>query len=96
MKPSDGLVGQHDSVNMIVAAHHAGNARIFGSVVSGEDIDGNDLDIPVDPDFDMTAFDIGALRFQLEKLLGVPVDVVTPKSLPEAIRETVLREARAL
>jgi predicted nucleotidyltransferase len=32
---------------------------------------------------EMTLFDIGAIRFKLKRLLGVPVDVLTPGALPE-------------
>jgi hypothetical protein len=37
--------------------------------------------------------DIGAIRHELLQLLGVPVDVLTPKALPERFREAVLSEA---
>lgn len=37
--------------------------------------------------------DIGAIRYELRKLLGIPVDVLTPKALPESFRERVLSEA---
>ncbi|MFD2838716.1 nucleotidyltransferase family protein [Azotobacter vinelandii] len=38
-------------------------------------------------------FDIGAIRHELLQLLGVPVDVLTPKALPEKFRSAVLAEA---
>lgn len=38
--------------------------------------------------------DIGAIRYELKKLLGLEVDVLTPNSLPASFREQVLREAR--
>jgi predicted nucleotidyltransferase len=37
--------------------------------------------------------DIAALQVEAEHMLGVRVDVVTPKSLPAAFRERVVREA---
>jgi len=33
------------------------------------------------------------LQIEAERLLGVPVDVLTPKSLPRGSRERILREA---
>ncbi len=41
-----------------------------------------------------TLFDIGAIRHELGKLLGVPVDVLTPNALPDNFRATVLAQAR--
>ena len=41
-----------------------------------------------------TLMDIGAIRYHLQKLLGIRIDVLTPKSLPENFRERVLAEAR--
>jgi predicted nucleotidyltransferase len=51
------------------------------------------LDLLVDPTPETTLFDIGAIRHELLELLGVPVDVLTPKALPENFRAAVLAEA---
>jgi predicted nucleotidyltransferase len=40
--------------------------------------------------------DIGAIRFELHRLLGIPVDVLTPKSLPPKFREDVIEKAMPL
>ena len=40
----------------------------------------------------MTLFDVSAIRLELGKLLGVPVDVVTPNALPDEFRASVLAE----
>jgi len=77
----------------VVESHHACNARVFGSVVDGDDTEDSDLDILIDPTPETTLFDIGAIRHELIQLLGVPVDVVTPKALPEKFRTAVLAKA---
>lgn len=77
----------------MVESHRARNARVFGSVIHGEDTDDSDLDILIDPTPDTTLFDIGAIRHELLQLLGVPVDVLTPKALPEKFRAAVVAEA---
>ena len=46
-----------------------------------------------DPTPETTLFDIGAIRHELGKLLGVPVDVLTPNALPDNFRAKVLAEA---
>lgn len=70
------------------------NPRVFGSVLHGTDRDGSDLDLLVDALPGATLFDLGGLQVELEQMLGVPVDVVTPGDLPLKIRDQVLNEAR--
>jgi len=37
--------------------------------------------------------DIGAIRYELKQLLGIPVDVLTPRALPDHFKSVVLSEA---
>ena len=93
MKPSDVVRINRVAIRRVVAAHHASNVRVFGSAAQGEDTDDSDLDLLIDPSPDTTLLDIGAIRHELRKILGVPVDVLTPMALPETFREAVLAEA---
>lgn len=93
MKPSEALQSHRAAVRGIVEAHRARNARVLGSVANGSDTDTSDLDILIDPTPETTLFDIGAIRHELRKLLGVPVDVLTPSALPDKFRDAVLAEA---
>ncbi|NOS95590.1 MAG: nucleotidyltransferase family protein [Methylotenera sp.] len=93
MKPSEALNSHREAIRQVVESHHASNARVFGSVVHGDDTETSDLDLLVDPTQETTLLDIGAIRYKLNKLLGVPVDVLTPKALPESFRAQVLAEA---
>ena len=74
MKPSDALHIHRAAIRRVVESHHARNARVFGSVLHGADTDHSDLDILIDPTPETTLFDIGAIRHELCKLPGVPVD----------------------
>lgn len=96
MKPSEALAAHRATVRQVVESHRARNARVFGSALSGLDTDASDLDILVDPTPDTTLFDIGAIRHELSKLLGVPVDVLTPNALPESFRASVLAQAQLI
>ncbi len=96
MKPSQALAAHRSEVLEIVLAHRAVNARVFGSVALGLDTDQSDLDILVDTTADTTLFDLGAIRFKLRKLLGVPVDVLTPGALPDSFRDKVITQAQAI
>lgn len=96
MKPSTALQQHHEAIKKTVLARRACNARVFGSVLSGTDIDGSDLDLLVDTLPGATLFDLGGLQVDLEEMLGVPVDLLTPGDLPARFRDKVLREARAI
>lgn len=96
MKPSEALRRNREQVRRIVAAHHARNARVFGSVLRGDDEEGSDLDILIDPTHETTLIDIGAIRHELRTLLKVDVDVLTPRGLPEKFRAQVLADAMPL
>ena len=94
MKPSQALEMHRAAIRRVVESHRAANARVFGSVLLGQDTDSSDLDLLVDPTPDTTLFDIGAMRHELGQLLGVPVDVLTPNALPDRFRARVLAQAR--
>ncbi len=93
MKPSIAFETHREAIRRIVADHRASNPRVFGSVRQGCDTEDSDLDLLIDPTPDTTLFDIGAIRHELLALLGIPVDVLTPKALPEKFRAAVLAEA---
>ena len=93
MKPSQVLELHRADIRRIVAAHRALNARVFGSVVRGDDTDNSDLDILIDPTDETTLMDVAAIQVELEDMLGVSVDVLTPKALPEKFRSRVISDA---
>lgn len=93
MKPSLALATHREAIRRIVAAHNASNPRVFGSAAHGQDSEDSDLDLLIDPTPETSLFDIGAIRHELLQLLGVQVDVMTPKSLPEGFRAEVVAQA---
>ena len=58
-----------------------------------EDTEASDLDILVDTQPNTSLLDIAKLQLSLEKKLGIHVDVLTPKSLPESFRNQVVLNA---
>ena len=94
MKPSIALAERNDAVRQAARRFRTANPRVFGSVLHGTDRDDSDLDLLVDALPGATLFDLGGLQVELERLLGVPVDVVTPGDLPLKIRAQILTEAR--
>lgn len=93
MKPSEALALNRAAIRQVVESHRAHNARVFGSVLRGQDTDDSDLDIIVDPTPETTLMDVAAIQVELQRLLGVSVDVLTPKTLPDSFRSVVLAEA---
>jgi predicted nucleotidyltransferase len=93
MKPSTALASNRAAVREATQRFRATNPRVFGSVVHGTDQEGSDLDVLVDALPGATLFDLGGLQAELEDLLGVSVDSVTPGDLPEKFRYRVLAEA---
>jgi predicted nucleotidyltransferase len=93
MKPSEALARHRDAIRRIVSANRTANPRVFGSVLRGEDEEGSDLDLLVDPTPETSLMDVARIQGDLEVLLGISVDVLTPLSLPESYRSRVLAEA---
>jgi uncharacterized protein len=50
----------------------------------------------VDPSESISLFTIAGLKIDAEKLLGVPVSVLTPNGLPPKFRDRVLQQAEPL
>jgi uncharacterized protein len=93
MKPSEALNAHREAIRHVVESHRASNARVFGSVIHGDDTESSDLDLLVDPTPDTSLMDIARIQNSLQKMLGVSVDVLTPKALPESFRDRILAEA---
>lgn len=96
MRPSIALENNREGIRLLVQECGLANPRIFGSVIRKEDIDGSDLDILVDPLPSTSLLDLAKLQLRLIKLLGVNVDVLTPKALPESFRRDVIEHAVAV
>lgn len=97
MKPSEALQRHRDDIRRIVESNNARNPRVFGSVLHGEDTDDSDLDLLVDPiDGRTSLVSLVRIKREVEALLGVRTDVLTPMALHERFRDDVLREASAV
>lgn len=96
MKPSIALNLNREAIRLLVEQYRVTNPRIFGSTARDEDRDGSDLDLLVDAPAGTTLMDLCGLQYELENLLGLPVDVRTPQDISIRYRDTVLAGARAL
>lgn len=96
MRPSQALAQHREAVCSAARRYHVKNPRVFGSVLLGHDTEDSDLDLLVDPLPGATLFDLGGLQEELEELMGLRVDVLTPADLPSTFRERVLASARPI
>ncbi len=94
MRPSVVLAMKRSAVREAVGRFRTANPRVFGSVLHGTDQDGSDIDLLVDTLPGATLLDLGGLQDELESLLGIDVDLLTPGDLPPKFRAKVLAEAQ--
>lgn len=94
MRPSKFFDSQRHAVREATLRYRLTNPRLFGSVLNGTDQEGSDLDLLVDAPPGTTLFDLGGLQVELEALLGIHVDVLTPADLPLKFRAQVLAAAQ--
>lgn len=93
MKPSVAIDLKRSAVRELTGRYRVANPRVFGSALHGTDTEDSDLDLLVDALPGATLFDLGGLQVELEGLLGVQVDLLTPDDLPLKFRAKVLSEA---
>ena len=87
------LEEKREEVLRICAKYGARNVRVFGSVARGEANDTSDIDLLVELEPGRSLLDLGGLQYELERVLGHRVDVVTERGLKERVRLRVLKEA---
>ena len=64
--------------------HRVAGVSVFGSAIHGDDVEGSDLDVLVDPTPATTLLDIGAIHYELKALLGTADDWHGPLTLQTA------------
>ena len=94
MRPLIALDMKRKAAREMAGNFRTSNLRVFGSALRGTDQDDSDLDLLVDALPGATLFDLGELQVELEALLGVRVDLLTPGDLPPKLRAQVLAEAQ--
>ena len=90
------LKERRDEILRIANKYGAQSVRVFGSVARGEADEQSDIDFLVEMEQGRSLLDLGGFQYELEELLGRPVDVVTVRGLKGRIREMVVQEAVVL
>jgi predicted nucleotidyltransferase/DNA-binding XRE family transcriptional regulator len=96
-RPHEVLLAHRSEVIEVLRKYGADQVLVFGSVARGEDDETSDIDLLVDH-FDEDAYSWGQPKAQddLEKLLGVKVDVGELDNMRRPVLIEALKEARAL
>lgn len=90
----DSALGRHRKEILALAARRgASNVRVFGSAARGDAHPGSDVDLLVSFEAGRSLLDLIGLKYDLEKLIKRPVDVVTDRALSPYLRDQVLAEA---
>ena len=87
------LEEKREEILRICTKYGVRNVRVFGSVARGETDKTSDIDLLVELEPGRSLFDLGGLQYELERVLGCRVDVVTERGLKERVRLRVLKEA---
>jgi hypothetical protein len=88
-----GIHARKAEITRLAARYGASHIRIFGSVARHTADEMSDIDFLVELAPGRTLFDLGGFAYDLEKLLGKPVDVCTVHILREPVRSRVIAEA---
>jgi hypothetical protein len=80
----------------LIDQHGGSNVRVFGSVATGAEHAGSDIDLLFDMGTPMGLMELGALERRLSELLGAPVDLIPSAALRPDLRDRVLAEAVTL
>jgi predicted nucleotidyltransferase len=92
-----GRVRRHSvELRRVLARYGLSNARLFGSVVRGEDGPDSDVDLLVDVPTGVGLVTLGRCQAELEALLGARVDLIPAADLKTRLAAEVLSEAVAL
>lgn len=92
----DLVEARRDEIKRIVEQHHGTSVALFGSVATGADRIDSDIDLLVELEPGARPIELLSIEVELEELLGVRVDVGTPGSLRDGLRDAALSEAIAL
>jgi len=78
----DQLKKRKKQIYQIAAQYGIKQVYVFGSVARGDDTNRSDVDFLIEMESGASAFGVGAFQFEVQKLLGIQIDVVPTFVLP--------------
>ncbi|SDZ02870.1 nucleotidyltransferase family protein [Tindallia californiensis] len=92
MKRNTLIYQKRKEILSLARKHGVIKIQLFGSVAKENDTSDSDVDFLVTFKEDRSLFDLISLKYDLEDLLGMKVDVVTVESLHVLIRDHIVGE----
>ena len=92
----ESLKANRAKILVLAEKYGASNVRVFSSVARGDAQTDSDVDSLIDLEPGRSLLDRIGFKQELEDLLGRSVDVATPRTLHECIKDKVLQDARPL
>lgn len=80
-------------IRRLVEAAGGSDVRVFGSVATGRERAGSDIDLVFRMGAPLSLMELGALEHRIEHLLGAEVDLVPESALRPEFRDRILAEA---
>jgi uncharacterized protein len=82
----------------LLRKYHVKELSLFGSRARGDNRPDSDVDLLVDfiPNSHMDLIQFSELQLELQRLLGIHVDLVSRGGLKPRIKDRVLREAKSI
>ena len=77
----------------LVKSAGGSNVRVFGSVATGSDHEGSDIDLLFTMRRPLSLMQLGTLEQRLAELVGVTVDLVPDTAIRPVLRDRILAEA---
>lgn len=77
----------------LLKTHGLTNVRVFGSVASGTDREGSDVDLLVTADRPLGLLAQAGIEIDAAELVGLPVDLVFDDAIRPDLRERILATA---
>ncbi len=94
----DGIEISDEAFTELLRKYHVKQLALFGSRARGDNRPDSDVDFLVDfvPGSRIDLIQFSELQLELQKMLGIPVDLVSRGGLKPRMKDQVLSEARPL
>jgi predicted nucleotidyltransferase len=79
----------------IAARHGISRIYVFGSVARGESKDVSDIDFLIEMDEGVSALGVGAFQYEVQQLLGAPIDVIPTFALQNVDDQAFVQSVRS-
>lgn len=72
----ENIIRDKEQIYRIAAKYKVRRVYVFGSVARGSADETSDVDFLIDMEEGASAFGVGGFQYEVQKLLGIPIDVI--------------------